>query len=256
MKKNKSRHELKIGPARMSIAPRLLLMMLLVAFRAVAVNAQESDTAKLSSWIALNAPTGHEHLATGPLSRQLEGWSVDRSGNLLKTTGEGNPHRVVACGLDWNAHAVTQITEDGYLRLHAIGWGTGHPLWDQALEGQQVRVLTRAGSLVGVIGIANDHFARQHRNETEVVTADDLWLDVGATSAAEVQAMGIKLLDPVIRHVPAWGFAGEVAGPGAGARAGCAAAVAASEAATGAGRVFFPIPQYTESEFCVRQYLI
>ena len=66
-------------------------------------NAQETDIVKLSSWVALNAPTGHEHLATGPLSQSLQGWSVDRSGNLLKTTGAGEPRRVVACGLDWNA---------------------------------------------------------------------------------------------------------------------------------------------------------
>ena len=226
----------KNSPVNVRLTPSLFLVIVLTAIRSGAVDAQESDSAKLSSWIALNAPTGHEYLATGPLSRQLEGWSIDRSGNLLKTTGEGSPHRVVACGLDWNAHAVTQITDDGYLRLHEIGRGTGHPLWDQSLEGQQVRVLTRAGSLVGVIGIANAHFAWQHRDETQVITADDLWLDVGATSAADVQAMGIWLLDPVVRHIPAWGFAGEVAGPGAGARAGCAAVVAASEAAMGLGQ--------------------
>ena len=198
--------------------------------------AQASDAEKLSSWVALNAPTGHEHLATGPLSRQLEGWSVDRNGNLLKTTGEGSPHRVVACGLDWNAHAITQITDDGYLRLHGIGRGTGHPMWDQALEGQQVRVLTRAGALIGVVGIANGHFSSQHSGETQVLTSDDLWLDVGASSADDVQSMGIQLLDPVIRSLPAWTYGEEVAGPGAGARVGCAAVIAAAETAQGPGR--------------------
>jgi putative aminopeptidase FrvX len=200
------------------------------------VGAQESDVEKLSSWVALNAPTGHEHLATGPLSQSLQGWSVDRSGNLLKTTGAGEPRRVVACGLDWNAHAITQITDDGYLRLHGIGRGTGHPLWDQAHEGQHVRILTRSGPLVGVVGVPNGHFGAQHRYETRVVTADDLWLDIGATSAAEVAEMGVQLLDPVLREIPAWSYADEVAGPGAGARAGCAAVVAASEVPAGAGQ--------------------
>ncbi len=236
MKKNNLRVELSFCRLILSVAPRLLLISLLTVFRTHAVSAQESDAAKLSSWVALNAPTGHEHLATGPLNQQLEGWRVDRSGNLVKTTGDGDPHRVVACGLDWNAHAVTQITEDGYLRLHGIGRGTGHPLWDQALEGQQVRVLTRAGPLVGVVGIANGHFAFQHRNETQVVTADDLWLDIGATSSVEAQEMGVQLLDPVVRHIPAWRFGNEIAGPGAGARAGCAAVVAAAGGAAGSGR--------------------
>jgi len=236
MKNNSLGDVQKFGPACVSRAPLFLFFLLLVILHAVAVDAQESDSAKLSSWIALNAPTGHEHLATGPLIRQLDGWSIDRNGNLLKTTGEGDPHRVVACGLDWYANAVTQITEDGYLRLHSIGPWNGHLLAAQELEGQQVRVLTRSGPLVGVIAIANGHFAFQHRNETQVVTGDDLWLDVGATSAADVQAMGIQLLDPVVRDIPAWALAGEVAGPGAGSRVGCAAVVAASEAATGMGR--------------------
>ena len=213
-----------------------LLVVLFTMLRSTIVSAQESDAAKIGSWVALNAPTGHEHLATGPLNHQLQGWNVDRNGNLLKTTGEGSPHRVVACGLDWNAHAVTQITEDGYLRLHGIGRGTGHPLWDQALEGQQVRILTRAGPLVGVVGIANGHFAAQHRNETRVATADDLWLDIGASSSSEVEEMGVQLLDPVVRNIPAWSYGNEVAGPGAGARTGCAAIVAASDSAAGPGR--------------------
>lgn len=231
MKKNRSLTFSTIGSA----GARLLLGWFFSFSPTPAVIAAEPDVEIISSWVALNAPTGHEHLATGPLSRQLEGWNTERNGNLLKTTGDGNPRRVVACGLDWNAHAVTQITDDGYLRIHGIGRGTGHPLWDQALEAQQVRVLTRTGPLVGVVGVANGHFAAQHRNETRVVTADDLWLDIGATSAAEVKEMGVQLLDPVVRHLPAWSFADEIAGPGAGARAGCAAVVAASAAPAGAG---------------------
>lgn len=209
---------------------------LLLGFLAIDSSiAQESDIQKLSSWVALNAPTGYEHLATGPLNQVLQGWSVDRNGNLSKTSGAGDPHRVVACGLDWNAYAITQITDDGYLRLHGIGRGTGHQLWDQAHEGQQVRVLTRRGPLIGVIAVPNGHFAAQHRYETRVITADDLWLDIGASSAGEVAEMGVQLLDPVLREIPAWSFAGEVAGPGAGARAGCAAVVAAAEVASGPG---------------------
>ncbi len=232
MKKNSS---LRFSKNKLSGVQLVLVWFMGLATTQTAV-AEESDAATLASWVALSAPTGHEHLAIEPLSRQLEGWSTDRNGNLLKTTGTGDPHRVVACGLDWNAHAVTQVTDDGYLRLHGIGRGTGHPLWDQALEAQQVRVLTRNGPLVGVVGIANGHFAPQHRNETEVVTADDLWLDIGATSAEEVEEMGVQLLDPVVRHIPAWSFADEIAGPGAGARAGCAAVVAAAESPAGPGR--------------------
>lgn len=201
-----------------------------VALVAQAQNDDESTAVALSSWIALDAPTGHEHLATDRILEEYEGWGRDRYGNASKVIGVGEPRRVVACALDAYSYAVSQITDDGYLRLHRIGNGSRHPLWDQAHEGQHLRILTRSGPVIGVSAIANGHFAAQHRYETRIITQDDLWLDVGAESASQVADMGIALLDPVIRNIPAWYFADEVAGPRAGARAACAAVVAAAEA--------------------------
>ena len=211
------------------ITPLIFTMVSVIGLTGNAL-AQDSAPEKLASWVALDAPTGHEHLATGPIRAELDGWELDRAGNLTITIGAGSPHRVVACALDSFAYAVSQVTEDGYLRLHRIGSGSRHPLWDQAHQGQQLRILTRNGPLVGVTAIANGHFAAQHRNEVEIIKPDDLWLDVGASTEAEVAEMGIELLDPVVRQIPAWSYADEVAGPRAGARIGCAAVVAAAEA--------------------------
>jgi len=214
---------------------RMFCLLLLIGM-APRLAAQDAELAALASWVALDAPTGHEHHATGPLMSRFSGWDVDRFGNQVKTVGSGAPHRVIACALDSYAYAVSQITEQGYLRLHRIGSGSRHPLWDQAHEGQQLRILTRSGPLVGVSAVANGHFAAQHSNETAVVGADDLWLDVGAASDLEVADMGINLLDPVIRHLPAWHYGSEVAGPRAGARIGCAAVAAAAEAGVNGGQ--------------------
>ena len=212
---------------------RLLLVvstLLLSLSVGQSLSAQVSEVELLSSWVAIDAPTGHEHLAMELIEEEYPGWERDSYGNLAKLVGRGEPLRVVACGLDSYSYAVSQITEEGYLRLHRIGNGSRHPLWDQAHEGQQLRVLTRSGPVVGVTAVANGHFAAQHRDETAIVTQNDLWLDVGAESADEVSAMGIALLDPVLRHIPQWSYADEIAGPRAGSRVGCAALVAAAEA--------------------------
>lgn len=37
------------------------------------LKALASDVESLASWVALDAPTGYEHLATNPLMDQLEG---------------------------------------------------------------------------------------------------------------------------------------------------------------------------------------
>jgi hypothetical protein len=49
------------------------------------------------------------------------------------------------------------------------------------------------------------------------------------------RGLGITLLDPVTRHLPAWPIAGGVAGPDAGRRTGCAAIAAVAAAARSGG---------------------
>jgi putative aminopeptidase FrvX len=191
--------------------------------------------AALATWLAPDVPTGYETRVAPRLADAIPDWSADHWGNLVRVVGTGSPRRIVACALDEPALSASQITEDGYLRVHRIGRGSSHPLWDQAFEAQPVRVVTPNGPVAGVVARSNGHFAAQHRDETAVVGADDLWVDVGASTADEVEALGIGLLDPIVRQLPAWSFGTHVAGPRAGARAGCAAVAALGEAAAADG---------------------
>jgi putative aminopeptidase FrvX len=204
---------------------------------ALPAQAQLDDDAleDVATWTALDVVTGYETRAAGDLAASLTGWSADQWGNVVRIVGSGSPRRIVACALDAPGLSASQITEDGYLRVHRIGRGSRHPLWDQAFEAQQIRVLTPSGPVAGVVARSNGHFAAQHRGETGVVGADDLWVDVGAESAEEVAALGIGLLDPIVRHLPPWPIGDAVAGPAAGRRAGCAVTAALAEEASSAG---------------------
>ena len=193
----------------------------------------------LARWIALPASPGFEELATAHLQRALPGWTSDASGNLIRHAGSGSPRRVLACALDVSAYVVSQITDDGYLRLHRTGAPPAHPLWDQAMEAQHVRVFTARGEVPGVVPIANGHFSRQHRGDTTIVTVDQLWVDVGASSRAEVERLGISVLDPVLGDRPAWSYEDYAAGPGAAARAGCAALATVAQGAVGSGETVY-----------------
>ena len=101
-------------------------------------------------------------------------------GNLMLRKGSGSPRRVVACALDRPGFAVTEITDDGYLRLREVGAGRQHPLWVQFHEGQRIRVLTRAGVVPGVVIVKSTHLQRGRVANAPVTTLDDLWVDVGA----------------------------------------------------------------------------
>src|SRR5687767_9308740 len=105
---------------------------------------------RLRTWIALDAPPGWEHRATDVIMSSMRGWQRDSLGNLILRKGSGSPRRVVACALDRSGFAVTEITDEGYLRLREIGAGRQHPLWTQFHEGQRLRVLTRNGEVPAV----------------------------------------------------------------------------------------------------------
>jgi len=222
------------------VSPTLVALVLAAGVQAavppsLVAQTNERGLEAIASWVAVDAATGYEGRVAPALATALGDWRADAWGNVVSTIGAGSPHRIVACALDRPSYAVSQITADGYLRLHRIGRGSRHPLWDQQFEAQQVRVLTAAGPVAGVVARSNGHFVAQHRDETAPVTADDLWVDVGAESRADVEALGIRLLDPVGRQLPPWPIAGGVAGPDAGRRTGCAAIVAVAAAARRGG---------------------
>ena len=196
----------------------------------------------ISRWISLPAPAGAEDIAAARLKAALPGWTRDAVGNLSRRVGSGSPRRVIACALDVSSYAVSEITEDGYIRLHRAGAAAPGPLWDQALEAQRVRIFTARGGEQGVLGVGaifNGHFAQQHRGDTTVVGVDQIWIDVGASSRADAEKLGISLLDPVIADRPAWTYEGYAAGPAAGARAGCAAVATAAQGTVSSGETVF-----------------
>jgi putative aminopeptidase len=192
----------------------------------------------LRNWLALDAPPGWEHRATDVIMRAMPGWQRDALGNLIMRKGSGSPRRVVACALDRPAFAVTEITEEGYLRLREVGAGRQHPLWNQFHEGQRLRVITRSGIVPAVAMVKSTHLQRV-RGPVPVITLDDMWVDVGATSRNEVQRLGIEMLDPVVRETSGWAYEGFVAGHMAAMRVGCAAVASASRGEVTSGETIF-----------------
>jgi len=210
------------NPVKKSTLLLATLLALVCSFELAAQNGGDSAAA-LRSWIALDAPPGWEHVATDSIMQAMPGWKRDALGNLVLRKGSGSPRRVVACALDRPGFAVTEITDDGYLRLREAGAGRQHPLWVQFHEGQRIRILTRAGAVPGVVIVKSTHLQRGRIANAPVTTLDDLWVDVGAVSKAEVQRLGIEMLNPVVRDVAGWSYGDFVAGWMAGVRVGCAA---------------------------------
>lgn len=229
------------SPSACSRASALLILVLCCSHAAVFAQSSQSNDAQLkalSTWITLDAPPGWEHVATDMLMKTSPGWTRDSSGNLIMRKGSGSPKRVVACAIDRAGFAVTEITDTGYLRIREAGAGRLTPLWVQFHEGQRIRVITRNGSVPGVAIVKSTHLQRG-RAPSPPTALDDMWLDVGASSKADVQRMGIQLLDPVVRDFPTWTYADYVAGPNAAIRVGCAAVAGAAQGEVTRGETIF-----------------
>jgi putative aminopeptidase FrvX len=154
---------------------------------------------------------------------------TDAAGNVTVTVGTGAPRRLVVCPLGEPGFVVSGIQDDGYLRLAAAGplapTGT---LWEQAHEGQVVWVAGAHGAVPGGVATRSVHFGAPDPMEPPFALTG-AYVDVGAASAAEVAALGIRLLDPVaLDRRPQQLAGGLVAGPSARVKGACLAATAAA----------------------------
>ncbi len=220
--------------------PRTFVLSTCVTFAAVLPAAAQTPGDSIASWVALTAPPAWEHVAAPALSRALPGWTQDVNGNWIVQRGQGSPHRVVACSIDRPSYVVSQIRDDGWLRVQQAGRAPTYALWAQQHEGQRAQIVTRAGTRPAVFATPSTHLIRRNI-EPVITTADELYVDVGATSASDVATLGIRMLDPVVRDWPAWSYNGGIAGPMAGTRAGCAAIASAAAGRVTTGRTTYII---------------
>lgn len=173
--------------------------------------------------------SGREAAADAVLQR-LDGLGEpDRLGNVVVTLGEGAPRRLLACGLDEYGLVVSEVRDDGYLRLRPAGRGPRNPLWVQGFEGQKVWISTATHRVAGAVAIPSIHLIQDGPPSDEPFGLPAAFVDIGAESAAEVAELGIRLLDPVgLQHRMTRYGEGLVAGPSSSSKAACAALLAAT----------------------------
>jgi putative aminopeptidase FrvX len=181
---------------------------------------------EVSAFLNVVAVAGREKPAAEFIAGRLAGLPVTRDalGDVVLTVGSGAPRRLFACALGEPGLIVSGIQEDGYLRVVPAGELPG-ALWTQAFEGQTVVIGGSQGWRAGGVVLPSVHLQQgERRPREEPFSAEDLYIDVGAESAAEVARMGIRLIDPValIRR-PAQLAGGLVAAPAAAQKAACVA---------------------------------
>ena len=205
-----------------------------------ALVAMVSATTAASPWQAASEPAlqdrvvklvgvpgvaGYEEAVREEIFAQLPGWvqaETDPLGNLVATLGSGSPHTILVAPLDERGYVISDITADGYLRLYR-GTTAEFPLFDQYHYGQPMMIQAASGSNVAAVSsTVSTHLAGDGpaADRNRIRGIDDLWIDLGADSRAQVEALGVRNLDPVALRDRAVALAnGRVAGPHAQGRA-------------------------------------
>jgi putative aminopeptidase FrvX len=200
------------------------------------LHSQERVPAALAERLAgMSAVTGYEQAMVDSLLRLLPGARRDRAGNAVVVLGSGEPRRLFACPLDEPGYVVGGIRDDGWLTLRRVGPAPS-PLFDQQLEGERVTVFGVVGPVPGVVAVRSTHLARGRSSTEEPFSIDQAYLDVGASSPAEVERLGVTVLSPVtLAKRPHRYGQGLLAAPVASRRGACAALAAATLALSPGG---------------------
>ncbi len=120
--------------------------------------------------------------------------SEDRLGSVIcrKEGTAPAPKVMLAAHMDEVGFMVKHITPEGFIKFLPLGgW------FDQVLLGQRVIIKTQKGDVVGVIGAKPPHILPPEER-SKVVPKKDMFIDIGATSKAEVEEAGVRPGDPVV----------------------------------------------------------
>jgi putative aminopeptidase FrvX len=143
-------------------------------------------------------PSGFEASVRAILEREMRSAgleiSTDGLGSIigaLRGTADG-PRIMLAAHMDEVAAIVRYVTSEGMVKFQPLGG------WlDQALVDQRWTIMTAKGPLPAISGLKSVHVTSQEERN-RVTPRDDVFLDVGAASKEEAEALGIRPGDAIV----------------------------------------------------------
>ncbi len=132
------------------------------------------------------SPSGYEQpvqrLVRDYITPHATAVRTDVHGNVIASTGDTSGPRLMLAGhCDQIGMLVTNIDEDGFIYAQTIGG------WDpQQLIGQAMTIWTDSGPVLAAISRKPIHLLNESERK-QVVLLEQLWLDIGAKSKAQVQ---------------------------------------------------------------------
>ncbi len=162
---------------------------------------QPDDRAFLYDVLSTPSPTGYETEGQRVWAAYADRWAdrvaSDAYGNVWATLdgAQGGPALMLAAHADEIGFTIKYVDADGFVRVDRIG-GTDHAI----ARGRRVIFLGSQGPVLGVVGNTAIHLRDRAANE-KAPRVEELFVDVGATSAEEVAARGLRVGHPAVYAV-------------------------------------------------------
>jgi len=118
---------------------------------------------------------------------------IDKLENVIAVK-KGKPNKpkiMLAAHIDEIGLMVKNITKDGFLQFSKMGG-----IDDRVLLAQKVNVYTSKQTYPGIIGSKPPHIQKEEERK-KIVSFDELFIDVGATSKEDAQNMGFAVGDSI-----------------------------------------------------------
>jgi putative aminopeptidase FrvX len=154
----------------------------------------------LFDYLTTPSPTGFE--APGqrkwaaylrPLADSVESDTYGNAWATLKGAADAGPTVMLEAHADEIGFMIKYISKEGFLRLDRIGGS------DVATaRGRRLDIFGDKGTVRGLIGNTAIHLRRDTLADEKAPKVQDLYVDVGASSAAEVAAMGLRVGHPAV----------------------------------------------------------
>jgi endoglucanase len=144
-------------------------------------------------------PVGREGLVQEKVKEHLANLglevSQDRIGNLTATMAGTSMHYALVSHADEVGFLVSNIDSSGFIR---VKWNTaGHMPDLRLLPGQHVMLMADDGMVPGVFCVKTAHIAGPE-GKKKLPSYSEIFLDIGAASAEEVEERGVHIGTPVI----------------------------------------------------------
>lgn len=153
----------------------------------------------------LPGPTGMEEPVQAAL-RELWAPHVEQMwttpvGNLHARIGGRGPKFLVGGHADEICLLVRAITDDGFLWLSTGQGEQTNAMPNPLAFGQPVLVLGRGGAAPGIVARASGHIRTEEERQRDRLDWPEIFVDLGLSTKATVEAAGIRIGDPVIFDV-------------------------------------------------------